>query len=116
MKALEIDGQLAEAHASLGSSKRSTTGTGAARPWNCGDIELNPNYASAHQWLGMSLFSRGQFEEALTEFHRARALDPLSFIIAVTAIWPPHLGQSEEALRQLQKVIEMHSEVPDLQQ
>lgn len=41
-------------------------------------VELNPNYALAHQWLGNDLAIRGRTEEALDESRRAMALDPLS--------------------------------------
>lgn len=41
-------------------------------------VELNPNYALAHQWLGNDLAIRGRSEEALDESRKAMALDPLS--------------------------------------
>jgi TolB-like protein/Tfp pilus assembly protein PilF len=45
-------------------------------------IELNPNYATAHHWLGNSLLvTLGRFDEAIKEGERAVELDPLSLII-----------------------------------
>ena len=44
-------------------------------------IELNPNYATAHQWYGEFLAYMGRFDEAIFESKRARELDPLSLII-----------------------------------
>jgi tetratricopeptide (TPR) repeat protein len=44
-------------------------------------IELNPRYATAHQWFGVSLALMGRHEEAFTELKRAVHLDPLSIII-----------------------------------
>ena len=78
-------------------------------------IELNPNYATAHQWYGMHLFANAQFEAALVELNKAQELDPLSLFIAVTAVWPlRHLGQDDQAITQLEKIIEMFPGVPDL--
>jgi serine/threonine protein kinase/tetratricopeptide (TPR) repeat protein len=115
-KALAIDEGVAEAHASLGMIKAQYDwdSKGAAKEFNRA-IELNPNYATAHQWYGMHLFANGQFEAALVELNRAQELDPLSMFIAVTAVWPlSHLGQDDHAIRQLEKAVEMFPDVPDL--
>jgi tetratricopeptide (TPR) repeat protein len=45
-------------------------------------IQLDPSYATAHQWYAESLSWQGRFDEALAESERARQLDPLSQIIA----------------------------------
>jgi tetratricopeptide (TPR) repeat protein len=44
-------------------------------------IELNPNYATAHQWYGLFLASMGNFPEAEAEVRHARELEPYSSII-----------------------------------
>jgi TolB-like protein/Tfp pilus assembly protein PilF len=45
-------------------------------------IQLNPNYATAHQWYGNSfLTSLGRFDEAIREGERSIQLDPLSLVI-----------------------------------
>jgi len=45
-------------------------------------IQLNPNYATAHQWYGNSfLTSLGRFDEAIREGERSVQLDPLSLVI-----------------------------------
>jgi tetratricopeptide (TPR) repeat protein len=45
-------------------------------------IELNPNYATAHQWYAESILTpRGHFDDAVAEMKRALELDPLSIII-----------------------------------
>ncbi len=44
-------------------------------------IELNPNYATAHQWYGGHvLFPLGRFDEAIAQEKKALELDPLSLI------------------------------------
>ena len=81
-RALELDSESAEAHASLGSTL--WTGwefAGSERALRRA-IELNPNYASAHQWLGRMLLAVGRMDEAMVELKMAVALDPLSARIA----------------------------------
>jgi adenylate cyclase len=81
LKAVEIDDTLAEAHTSLAHTK-----TIGDWDWSGGErefqraVELNPNYASAHQWYGVALEVMGRSEEAITEEKRAVELDPLSLI------------------------------------
>jgi len=42
-------------------------------------IELNPNYATAHQWYARTnLLMTGQFDRAIAEMKRAVELDPVS--------------------------------------
>jgi Flp pilus assembly protein TadD len=45
-------------------------------------LELSPSSANAHQYLGFSLLKQGSLDDALQEALQARALDPLSSIIA----------------------------------
>jgi len=82
LKALELDDNLAEAHASLGqiSAYYDFDFTTAEREYRRA-IELNPNYPSAHQWLAEHLSTMKRFDEALAEIRRALELDPLSLII-----------------------------------
>jgi len=46
-------------------------------------IQLDPSYATAHQWYAEFLSWQGRQAEALAESEKARQLDPLSLIIAV---------------------------------
>ena len=117
IKALAIDEGLAEAHASLAiiKSQYEWDRPGAAREFRRA-LELNSNYANAHQWYGMYLYADGRFEQALVEFRRAQVLDPLTLIIGVTAIWPlPRLGRHADAVRELERVMAIHPNVPALQ-
>lgn len=82
-KALELDNSLAEPHASLAYYYLYYD-----RNWRAAEeefrksIELNPNYALAHDWYGVYLTARGRWDEALKETERARELDPLSLPIS----------------------------------
>ena len=83
-KALELDDKLAEAHAALGQVYIAF----APSNFSVGDkalrhaIELSPNLAVGHYNLGLSLIRQGRLDEASPELMKARALDPLSSIIA----------------------------------
>jgi tetratricopeptide (TPR) repeat protein len=82
-KALEIEPELAEAHASLGlvlwlfEFDRAAAEREFRRA-----IDLNPGCASAHQWYAEMLAEQGRVEEAGHEIQRAQELDPLSLAIA----------------------------------
>ena len=81
-KAVSIDDDLAEAHASLGIIARNAD-------WNWLEsekalkhaIDLNPNYPTAHQYYALLLASVGRIDEALSEITTAQRLDPLSPVI-----------------------------------
>jgi TolB-like protein/DNA-binding winged helix-turn-helix (wHTH) protein len=83
MRALEIDDSLAEAHASLALIEENYDydWAGAEKEFRRA-IQLDPQYATAHQWYAESLSWQGRFPEAFAESERARQLDPLSLIIA----------------------------------
>jgi TolB-like protein/DNA-binding winged helix-turn-helix (wHTH) protein/Flp pilus assembly protein TadD len=79
LKALALDDSLAEAHTSLAHAQEMEDWDfAAAEKAYRRAVELNPNYALAHQWLGNDLAIRGRSQEALEESRKAMALDPLS--------------------------------------
>ena len=68
-------------------------------------IELNPNYATGHQWYAESgLGALGRFDEAIAEMKRALELDPLSVIInadvGTVLCTASKLGRSDRATAQ----------------
>ena len=80
-RALEIDDRLSEAHASLAwiLTVYDWDWLSAEKEYKRA-IELNPNYATAHQWYALYLAINGRFDEAIVEAKRALELDPLSVI------------------------------------
>jgi TolB-like protein/Flp pilus assembly protein TadD len=107
-RALAIDEQIAEAHASLGLIN---TGlwqwTEAEREFKRA-IELNPNYPTARHWYSIYLRRTGQYDESLREIKRAQELDPLSNIINVNAAQAYQIkGDFGAAIEQSKKAIEI---------
>ena len=82
LKALALDDKLAEGHASLGqiTAYYDYDFPTAEREFRRA-IELNPNYATAHQWLAEHLAAMKRVDEALVEIRRALELDPFSVIM-----------------------------------
>jgi TolB-like protein len=109
LQALEIDSSLAEAHASLAWATMcydydyATTEREFER-----SIELNPRYATAHQWFGMALGLLGRCEEGYTEVKRAIRLDPCSSIMPWALAFVYWCGRrNDEALEQCEKSLEL---------
>jgi len=105
-KALALDENLAEAHATLGYTYTAF----APSNFSLGDrelrraVELSPSFALAHFYLGLSLVRQGRLDESLQEYLKARELDPLSPIIARAQTLPCYIkrdyARALELLRQ----------------
>jgi TolB-like protein/DNA-binding winged helix-turn-helix (wHTH) protein len=109
LKALELDGNLAEAHVSL-----AIVAQNYDWDWQTAEkefrraIELDPNYATGHHWYGEHLAFRGRFEESFQEMERARQLDPLSLIIQTDSAMGFYFArQYERAIAQFRTVLDM---------
>jgi len=108
-KALSLDDSLAEAHLAeaevrlyldwdFPSAEREFKRT----------LELNPNYAQAHQWYSEFLSLMGRHSEAIAEITKAEELDPLSMIIYHQAGQTFQAArQYDEALRQYQRALQI---------
>ncbi|HKS26761.1 MAG TPA: winged helix-turn-helix domain-containing protein [Pyrinomonadaceae bacterium] len=107
--AIAIDGDLAEAHASLGHVKMTHDWdwAGAGTELQLA-ISLNPNYATAHHWYSIYLRIMGRFDEALEEIELAQELDPLSPLInAAVGGHFYHTRQYEQAIAKCQEALEL---------
>ena len=109
MKALQLDENLAEAHASLGFVHfQYDWNWDAAEKEFRRSIELSPSYATAHHWYGYLLAIQGRCDESLRESRTAMQSDPLAMMIrtqlAATLFW---CGQKEASIDELKRVVEM---------
>ncbi len=109
LKALELDDNLGEAHASLGFCL-----DGFDWDLDAGDrefrraIQLNAGYATAHHWYAWHLILLGQNSNALAEMKKAENLDPLSLIInSDLAELLLIAGLPDESIQQSRKTIEL---------
>jgi TolB-like protein/Tfp pilus assembly protein PilF len=114
LKALSLDDNLAEAHASLGQilDYHDYDFVGAEREYNRA-IELNPNYATAHHWRGEVLCEQAKFEESFGEYRRALEIDPFSLIInRMYGHTLLYARQYDASIAQLKKTIELDASFP----
>ncbi|MCJ7459822.1 MAG: protein kinase [candidate division Zixibacteria bacterium] len=108
-KALEIDDTLAEAHTSMGwiHTFYDWDWVAAEDEFNRA-LELNPNYATGHEWYGVSLAPMRRFDEGTVSVKRALELDPLSLMInSVYGLGLYWERRYDEALDQYRKTVEM---------
>jgi tetratricopeptide (TPR) repeat protein len=109
--AVRMDDRLAQSHTSLA----------AARVWFANDwpgaereyrraIQLDSNYATAHEWLALGLAARGALPAARRELEIARQREPASPAIrtdlGIVLIWS---GQYADAINQLQIALALDS-------
>jgi TolB-like protein/DNA-binding winged helix-turn-helix (wHTH) protein/tetratricopeptide (TPR) repeat protein len=76
-KALALDGELGEAHATLGHIRVQYEGDydGAEREYQRA-VSLAPRYAIGHMWYGLLLAWEGRFDESLVKLRYAQELEP----------------------------------------
>ena len=114
LQALQIDDSLAEAHTSLAfvNMHYEWDWAGSQKEFNRA-LELNPNYATAHQWYAVWLMAQGKTAASLEEERLAQRADPLSIIIKTdTAQLLIYAGRDDEATEQAQRALEIDPAFP----
>ena len=107
-KALQIDIDLAEAHAALGYVNHYNWNWALAEEQFKRAIQLNPNYSTARIHYAAYLVTRGRFDEAIAEANRAQEMDPLSLPISVSRGFVlENSRRYDEAIEQLRRVVAM---------
>ena len=109
LKALDIDSTLGEAHAALAFIYFTYE-----RNWEEAEkefkqaIDLNPGYATAHQWYSDYLLVKERFEDSLNEVKRANELDPLSPIVNYyRGDQLYYMRRYDQALEEINEMLEM---------
>ncbi len=104
-RALELDDNLAEAHATLAHIS-------AIYDWNWAMAEreyklaiaISPNYSTAFHWYSLFLMLTGRLDESIRTISKAQELDPLSLAISVNLArvhyYNGELKQAETMLRE----------------
>jgi serine/threonine protein kinase/tetratricopeptide (TPR) repeat protein len=111
-KAVELDGDSAEAHATLGFAIH-----GGNYDWSKAEyhlsrsLEINPNSATAFVWLSIVRYSEGRFDDGLEFAKRAIKLDPLTPFTHHNYGWGLYYARRfEESISHYQKIV---SEFPN---
>ena len=108
LKAVEIDPQSAEAHASLGLVLYHRWDWAAAEAEFKRALQLDPHYANAHHWYGDNLSVMGRHDEALLEAKQALELDPLNLMVGTWVGLRYYLArQYDLAIEQGQNTVEL---------
>jgi TolB-like protein/tetratricopeptide (TPR) repeat protein len=106
-RALDLDDQLAEAHATL-----AFVDTMYDWGWEAADrqfalaITLNPGHALTRMWNGHYLSIVGRMDEAIAEMRVAQDLDPLSPVVSANLGWTFLLAHDQNrAIEELRRVL-----------
>jgi len=112
-RALEIDDNLAEAHASLGYQYMCADDWAAAERELKRAMELNRNYPQAYGWNGARLMMLGKYHESLVSIQRGIEIDPTSNgINFYYGVCLAVSGKRDEAIQQFKKIAEMDPTFP----
>jgi tetratricopeptide (TPR) repeat protein len=114
LRALTLDPNSAEAHASLANinfhfdRKWEAAGQGYRRA-----IECNPGYALGYHWYANLLAATGQHDSAHFAIMRAVEIDPTSLITQIWAGFTSYLaGRFDEAIRRYRSALELDKDFP----
>ena len=114
IKALDIDERVAEAHAARGWTEFMYDWN-----WSAGErelrraIELNPRYATGHQWYSHLLTYQQRFAEAMAQVERSLELEPLSPVMNSSASLVFLLARRyDDAIARARRTIELYPLFP----
>ena len=112
-RALEIDPDLPEAHASLGYQYMLDYDWAASERELKRAMELDPKYAQSYAWNGARLMMLGKYDEALASIDRALSLDPTSNgFNFYKGVCLGVAGRRDEAIQQFKRTIELDPTFP----
>ena len=76
-------------------------------------MPVNPNYATAYDWLGVLFTASKRFAAARSAFEHARRLDPASLPIRTDLAFHLHYsGRNEDARQELQNILRVDPNFP----
>jgi TolB-like protein/Tfp pilus assembly protein PilF len=109
-RALEIDEEFAEAHASMGHAMLHNWEWDVAERELKRAIGLNSGYSSAHHWYSEHLTAMGRCDESIIELRLAERLDPLSLIISADLGRALYYARDyDQVIKQEARTLEMDS-------
>ncbi|HTH51324.1 MAG TPA: tetratricopeptide repeat protein, partial [Pyrinomonadaceae bacterium] len=112
-RALEIDPDLAEAHASLGYQYMLDYDWLASERELKRAMELDPKYPQSYAWNGARLMMIGRYDESLAEIQRALDIDPTSNgFNFYKGVCLGVAGRLDESIAQFKRIMEMDPTFP----
>jgi len=106
IKALQIDPDLAEAHATLGYIRHYDWQWVEAERELVRSIQMNPGNPLAHIWYANLLSSRRRIPEAMRQVELARDLDPFSPVVNTNVGWTlGYAGRTDDAIAEYRNVL-----------
>jgi serine/threonine protein kinase len=112
-RAIDLDSNLAEAHAALGQASTETWNWTLAEQESRRAVELNPNLSEAHLQYAVYLLNIGKAADGGTEARLAQEIDPLSpgpTNVLGRAFWAQR--DYDEAIAQFNKSLEISPNAP----
>lgn len=111
-KAVELDSASAEAYSALAfATVCHDFDWAVAEGQHRRSIEINPNYATGHNWYAFHLAMEGRSDEAVAQMMRTRELDPLSPAVLQALGWCYYQGRRfDESLATFRAMLEA---IPD---
>ena len=110
IKALQLDPNSAEAHATLGYVRHYELKWAEAEREFKRAIDLNPSYSLVRVWYANLLMSQLRLDEALQQVFAARELDPFSLVVNTNVGWVLDIaGRHAEAVTQLEHTLTLDS-------
>ena len=107
-RAIAIDRELAEPHATLGSVHRQLWQWAEAETEYKRALAIDPNYPTTYHWYSLLLKETGRTNEAEPVIKRARELDPMSSVIGINLAELYQAQHKHDAsIEVLQKVLEL---------
>ena len=77
-------------------------------------LQLSPNYATAHQWYGLTLMLQQRFAESLRQFNLAQNLDPLSLILSTDkGVVYYYSGRQDKAIEEAHQILAHDADFAD---
>lgn len=108
LKALELDSDLAEAHALLGGIRQDDGDWAAAERESKRALDLDPSSVLAQAFYTGYLRRTGRHDEAIAEIKRAQELDPLSAKLHADLGYELYFARRyDQAIEQFKKAIDM---------
>ena len=110
-RALELDPELAEAHASMGLVLQNKADFAGSIRYLQRAIELNPSYSVAYHWLGLAYTAMGRMRESAEVVRKALEIDP-EYLTGKRVLLNAHrrLGEHAEADALAQEMEGRHGE------